>query len=258
MCFWAWSKATSSPDLPRFTDSSFKALGEQHIICRRPTPDLSCFRIPARLAHGRHEYDWAVKHKGGNGHARSEYSMHVKSDVFVNNAFGTNGEQRTLISSFILCIYAEVRMASSTCSKGTTRTFEVHLCIIRATMWLWAMQWLPGRQDETQNIHTLGVAGVLFEEVGDAQEYNADADGVLQQFATDAANGRCFGLVGCSRSWRMRKRHVSRRMRRIARQVYPERTIAGLALPKLFGKYYAVSGHCLERRLVFVVAFWRF
>ena len=31
------------------------------------------------------------------------------------------------------------------------------------------------------------VACVLFEEVGDAEEYNADADGVLQQFATDAA-----------------------------------------------------------------------
>merc|ERR1719420_2783788 len=73
------------------------------------------------------------------------------------------------------------------CVWHSTTTFEVHFVHYSSDydgVASAVAAWDALSEQEDQDMHTLGVVGFLFEEVGDDEEYDESADGVLLQFTS--------------------------------------------------------------------------
>jgi len=138
------------------------------------------------------QYNWTVTHKGESGHTLSVYSSAAKADTYLYNAFGTNGDQHEKYKFYSLHFHwgKGNQNGSEHVFEGTTSTFEVHFVHYSSdyeAVGDAVAAWDTLSESSSQDMHTLGVAGFLFEEVGDADEYNTAADAVLLQFAEDAS-----------------------------------------------------------------------
>merc|ERR1719245_1793365 len=112
------------------------------------------------------------------------------SDIYLHNSFGTNGEQHEKYKFYSLHFHwgRGNKNGSEHVFEGTTSTFEVHFVHYSsdyAALGDAVAAWDTLSQDSSQDMHTLGVVGFLFEEVGDDEEYNTAADAVLLDFATN-------------------------------------------------------------------------
>jgi len=136
-------------------------------------------------------YDWTVTYKGEGGHTLSVYSEEAKSDVYLDNAFGTNGAQHEKYKFYSLHFHwgSGNQNGSEHVFEGTTSTFEVHFVHYSsdyASVGDAVGAWDALSADASQDMHTLGVVGFLFEEVGNDEDYDESADAVLLEFAESA------------------------------------------------------------------------
>ena len=134
-------------------------------------------------------YDWTVTHKGEGGHTLSVYSADAKSDVYLENAFGTNGAQHEKYKFYSLHFHwvPGNQNGSEHMFEGSTTTFEVHFVHYSSDydgVTSAVAAWEALSEQEDQDMHTLGVVGFLFEEVGDDEDFDESADGVLLQFTS--------------------------------------------------------------------------
>ena len=134
-------------------------------------------------------YDWTVTHKGEGGHTLSIYSSAAKSDVYLENAWqSTEQHEKYKLYGFHFHWGPDAQNGSEHLYEGVTTTMEVHFVhyssdyhSVAEAVADWDL--LSASTDPKANdMHSLGVVGVLFEEVGDDEAYNTAADGVLLQF----------------------------------------------------------------------------
>merc|ERR1712013_823150 len=107
---------------------------------------------------------------------------------YLYNAFGTNGDQHEKYKFYSLHFHwgKGNQNGSEHVYDGVTSTFEVHFVHYSGdylSVGDAVGAWDALAEDDSQDMHTLGVVGFLFEEVGDDEEYNEKADFVLLEFA---------------------------------------------------------------------------
>ena len=140
-------------------------------------------------------FEWTVTHKGDAGHTLNVYNSYAQSTVFLANAFQEEGNlQHSRYNLYYVHFHwgLSEQNGSEHRFENTTTTFEVHFVHYSndyASLGeaVAAYDELSESEDPASNDpHTLGVVGVLFEEVGDDDSYDAGADAVLLEFAQNA------------------------------------------------------------------------
>ena len=136
-------------------------------------------------------FDWTVSHKGENGHTLSVKSYGAKEAVSLVNAFQSEGSrqhEKYRFDAFHFHWGPDDDSGSEHRFEGVTTTLELHFVhfstdylSVAAAVEAWAdLEGVAGA-----DMHTLAVAGFLFEEVDD--DVNVAADAVLLQFVENAA-----------------------------------------------------------------------
>jgi len=191
---WHYKDALADGPSNWFKINSLCADPQQSPILIDPSAfdqDASCF-LPVNWRVDDTSYTWTVTHKGEGGHTLSVYSADAKSDVYLENAFGTNGAQHERYKFYSLHFHwgPGNQNGSEHVFEGSTTTFEVHFVHYSSdyeSLGDAVAAWDTLSETADQDMHTLGVVGFLFEEVDDVDEYNAGADAVLLQFAEEDA-----------------------------------------------------------------------
>merc|ERR1719474_1244655 len=134
-------------------------------------------------------YDWTVTHKGEGGHTLSIVNDAAKSDVYLENAWQTtNQHEKYKLYGFHFHWGPGDKNGSEHVYTGVTTTFEVHFVHYSSdypSVGDAVGAWDALEDDDSKDMHTLGVVGFLFEEVANHEDYNLKADSVLLQFVAD-------------------------------------------------------------------------
>ena len=137
-------------------------------------------------------YDWIITHKGEAGHTLSVKNYAAKADVYLTNSYraeGSDQHEKYKLDGFHFHWGPGTVNGSEHVFEGVTTTFEVHF-VHYSSDYLSVGGAVEGWAElvsfEELDMHTLGVVGFLFEEVGDDEAYDTSADDVLYQFANAA------------------------------------------------------------------------
>jgi len=132
-------------------------------------------------------YDWTVTHKGEGGHTLSVYSAAAKNDVYLQNSYQlTEQHWKYKLYGFHFHWGPGNKNGSEHVFEGKTTTLEVHFVHYSTdydSVGAAVAAWDALADDDSQDMHTLGVVGFLFEEVRASDRYNEEADAILLQFA---------------------------------------------------------------------------
>ena len=142
-------------------------------------------------------YEWTVSHKGESGHTLSVKSYGAKEAVSLRNAYpldgGSGQHEKYRFDAFHFHWGPDDDSGSEHRFEGVTTTLELHFVhfstdylSVAAAVEAWAdLEGVAGA-----DMHTLAVAGFVFEEVDDnavESDVNVAADAVLLQFVENAA-----------------------------------------------------------------------
>merc|ERR1719334_1001458 len=132
-------------------------------------------------------YDWTVTHKGEGGHTLSIYSAAAKNDVYLRNSYQlTDQHWKYKLYGFHMHWGPGNQNGSEHVFEGKTTTLEIHFVHYSTdydSVGAAVAAWDALADDDSQDMHTLGVVGFLFEEVRASDRYNEEADAILLQFA---------------------------------------------------------------------------
>ena len=140
-------------------------------------------------------YNWTITHSGEGGHTLYVSNKNSQNNVYLTNLFQYEDNYqhpRYNFYSFHVHWGPGNQNGSEHVFEGYTTTFEVHFVhysndFVSVGSAVNAWQNLSESTDDSMNDpHTLAVAGFLFMEVGDNEEYNVKADDIILQMATDA------------------------------------------------------------------------
>ena len=134
-------------------------------------------------------YNWTVTHKGEAGHTLGISNENAKDNVYLMNSYQTTSQhEKYKLSSFHFHWGPGNVNGSEHVFDGVTTTFEVHF-VHYSNDYLSVggavEDWEDLHNVSGQDMHTLGVVGFLFEEVGDDEDYNEKSDAILGLFAND-------------------------------------------------------------------------
>ena len=141
------------------------------------------------------KYNFSVSHKGESGHTIVFQNDELSTDVHLENAFQSASSpqhSRYLLDSLHLHWGPGDQNGSEHIFSGITTTLEVHFVHYSAdydsvgeAVGAWESASLSD-DPNTNDMHTLGVVGFLFEEVAENEDYHETADAVLLSLATDS------------------------------------------------------------------------
>merc|ERR1719242_2974223 len=138
------------------------------------------------------EYEWTVTHKGEQGHTLAIKNDDAKSAVYLENTFqyeGSSQHPNYKLDSFHFHWGPDDQSGSEHIYEDVTTTLEVHFVHYSSDysdVGAAVGAWEALAEDDTQDMHTLGVVGFLFEEVADNGDYDVSADTILLKFALDS------------------------------------------------------------------------
>ena len=138
-------------------------------------------------------YNFSVSHKGEAGHTIVLKSDASKSDIYLENAFqydGSSQHSKYKFDSLHFHWGPGDKNGSEHVYTGQTTTLEVHFVHYSsdyADVGAAVAAWDALSEDDSQDMHTLGVVGFLFEEVDSTEDYNVAADAIVLELATNTA-----------------------------------------------------------------------
>ena len=138
-------------------------------------------------------YNLSVTHKGEDGHTIVLKNDAAKSDIYLDNAFqydDSSQHSKYKFDSLHFHWGPGDQNGSEHIFTGVTTTLEVHFVHYSTdydTVGDAVAAWNALSEDDSQDMHTLGVVGFLFEEVDTTEDYNAAADAILLELATNTA-----------------------------------------------------------------------
>merc|ERR1719334_1366091 len=136
------------------------------------------------------QYNWTVTHKGDAGYTLLFKSDAAKSDVYLENSWQyTDQHEKYKLHSFHLHWGPGNQNGSEHVYDGVTTTLEVHFVHYSSdykNLSAAVGAWDALSEDDSLDMHTLGVVGFLYEEVEDDEDFNLMADMTLLMFAADA------------------------------------------------------------------------
>ena len=142
-------------------------------------------------------YTFTVSHKGEGGHTLLFKSTDAASNIYLNNSFqfDANSQHSTYnLDSFHLHWGPGDQNGSEHVYTGITTTLEIHFVHYSAdynSVGEAVAAWENASLSDdplTNDMHTLAVVGILFEEVSDDlnETYNEFADAIIREMAEDA------------------------------------------------------------------------